>query len=218
MPSILSPSNLKVKVRAGDNWLIPGRKGCGKTTFSKQLVTHLADIYPTSRVYILDIKFRDFNDGFGDPKNIVQSEHAPNRPGRNQRVQIWQPLVEDANEIEKFLWNVLHDPPAILDIDEALALYYGGKDTSDNYSRITKLGRALPITTIASTQELVKIPRNMIGQHDHLVAFRVKHPYEKVLLKQLMGEHDEPQDRHGFYYMSADEDRFTYFRDFTTFF
>ncbi len=212
--SPISPYNVRVKTKAGDNWLVPGRKGSGKTTFTKELVINLSRIYPTSRIYVLDIKFRDFNDWPG----IVQSERAPGRPDRNDRVQVWQPLREDPEEIEKWLYGVLHDSPAILDIDELLALCYGRKDTSDMFKRIQKLGRALPVGTVVSTQELVEIPRNAIGQHDHLVRFRLKHPYERTLMKQMMGPHDEPADRHGFLYQNADEDTFKYFRDLSTFF
>src|SRR6266852_5534378 len=190
----LSTYQYRIRVKAGDNWLLPGRKGSGKTFFGKRLLSSLAELYPTSKIYILDIKLRDFNDFPG----IIQSDHAPSKS--SDRVQVWQPVIEYPDEIEKWLYNVLHDPPAILFIDELLALCYGRKTTSEQYRRIQKLGRALPIATITATQELVEIPRNAIGQADHIARFRLRHPYEQRLMNTIMGSDlDEPVDKYGFF-------------------
>jgi hypothetical protein len=190
-------------VKAGDNWLIPGRKGSGKTYFGKLLVTSLAELYPNSRIYVLDIKMRDFQDW----PNVIQSERSPLKPDSNTRVQVWQPVIDDPDQIEKWLYMVRSDPPAILQIDELLALSYGKRDQSPEFTRITKLGRALPITTIAQTQELVEIPRGAISQPDHIARFRLKHPYEKRFMNTLFGtDVSEPMDEHGFWYAHADTD------------
>ena len=211
-------SNYRIKVKAGDNWLLPGRKGSGKTTFAKYLFfDHLAQLYPHSRLYVLDIKRRDFEDYPG----IIQTDYAaPPRPDKNQRLQIWQPLDEEPESIEEWLYNILHDAPSLLLIDELLALCYGRKHTSDQYKRIQKLGRGLPIGTISATQELVEIPRNAIGQQDHIARFRLKHPYELSMMDQIMGVHKpEIVDKYGFLYQHADSGAEPiYYRDAQTFF
>lgn len=158
---------------------------------------------------------RDFQNWPG----IVQSERAPGMPDKNQRVQVWQPVIDDPDQIERWLYMVRNDPPAILQIDELLALCYGKRDTSDEFTRITKLGRALPITTIAQTQELVNVPRGALSQPDHIARFRLKHPYERRFMNVLLGEEvTEPVDEHGFYYANSDVDgNIMYFKDAQTF-
>lgn len=134
------------------------------------------------------------------------SDLAPGRPPANQRVQVWQPVIVDPEQVERWLWQVLHDPPAILFVDELVHLCYGRKSFSENYSRIQKLGRMLPIGCITCTQELVDIPRNALGQATHIARFRLNLPYEQRLMKSIMHakeEMPEPADHHGFYYGSV---------------
>ncbi len=149
------------------------------------------------------------------------SDLAPGRPSSNQRVQVWQPVLLDPEQIERWLWTVMHDPPAILFVDELVHLCYGKRDFSENYARIQKLGRMLPIGCITCTQELVGIPRNALGQATHIARFRLNLPYERQLMKSIMhasGDLEEPPDYHGFYYgcvLSREEPR--YFRDAQSF-
>lgn len=199
----ISISNARIKVKPGDNWLVPGRKGSGKTTFGKMLSNQLLKLYPNTRLYVLDIKLRDFNKYPG----IFQGDNVPPTLGNNDRIQVWQPVVLNPENVERWLYRIRKDPPAILHIDELLALCYGKRDTSDEFTRITKLGRALPICTIAQTQELVDIPRGALSQPDHIARFRLKHPYEQRLLNGMMGaELQEPSDKFGFYYSHAESD------------
>lgn len=204
-------SDPKIAVRPGDNWLLVGRKGSGKTTAGKELVQRLARLWPTSRIYVLDIKLRDFNTW----PNRIQTDELPPFPGRNQRIQVWQPTILIPEVVEEWLFRIRKDPPAILQVDELLALCYGKRDTSDEFTRITKLGRALPVGTISHTQDLVDIPRGVLSQPDHILRFRLKHPYETRLSSTLMsGNTDilqskgalQPPDKYGFYYSYAEYD------------
>ena|SRR5215469_16306491 len=207
----VSPYQPRIKIKAGDNWLIPGRKGSGKTTFIKYLIPSYISLYPDSRIYTLDIKFRDYNDYPGG----VTSDTCPSLPGTNDRFQTWHCLTESPEEIEKWLWNILHDPPAFVNIDEGLALVYGPRATSEEFKKIQKLGRDLPIGTGFSTQELVQIPRNAIGQADHIVRYRIRHPYEIQLLDNMMAwdskSYQNYPDKFGFLYMHTDSESPLYF-------
>lgn len=194
-------------------------KGSGKTFFSKELLSNLMKLFTTSRVYILDIKLRDFNTEPFLSASIMQDNAPPPLTGNNM-IQVWQPVVEKPEEIEKWLWNVLHDPPALLYVDELSALCYSKTQTSEQYRRIQKLGRALPVGTITCTQELVDIPRNAIGQADHVARFRLKHPYERSLMANIMGldrDTPEPEDKFGFWYGKGDNTAPVYFPDVQTF-
>ena len=197
----ISLSQLRIKVKAGDKWLIVGMTGTGKTTFTRRLLKNLERLYPTSRIYILDTNYRgDFDDFPG----IVQSDRCPPKPGANERYQVWQPILEDPNEIEEWLWGIRHDPPAWVNIDELLALCSGGYSKahpSDEFRRLLKLGRALPVGVSSGTQELVDIPRNAIGQTTHVVRFTLQLPYEVQLVNAIMRKKvAEPEDDHGFWY------------------
>lgn len=187
-------------MRAGDRWLIAGTTGSGKTTFAKKLERTLAKLYPTSRMYILDSKMQG---DFDEYPGIVRSEDgkAPPKPRSNQRYQVWQPVIEQPDQIEQWLYQVRHDPPALLLIDELLTLVYKRGSYSLEYSRIQKLGRALPLGVLTLTQELAQIPRNAIAQATHIARFQLVLPYEVQVANMLLkAKVAEPVDEHGFYY------------------
>ena len=217
-PSLSMAGLSRLKVKLGDRWLIPGMTESGKTTFSKLLSTQLSRLYPQARFYILDSKFAG---DFDQYPGRVMSDVAPPRPSSNERVQVWQPILINPDEVEKWLWQVLHDPPAILFVDELVHLCYGRKSFSENYSRIQKLGRMLPVGCITCTQELVDIPRNALGQATHIARFRLNLPYEQRLMKSIMhskADMPEPMDQHGFYFGStASGAEPLYFRDAQSF-
>jgi hypothetical protein len=179
------------------------------------LSNQLLELFTTARLYILDIKMRDFNNYPG----IFQGDGVPPKPKSNDRVQVWQPIVVNPENVERWLFNIRKDPPAILQVDELLALCYGKRDTSEEFTKITKLGRALPITTLAQTQELVDIPRGAVSQVDHIARFRLKHPYEIRMMNGMMGgDLHEPADPWGLWYSNAEKDgEPMYFPDAQTF-
>lgn len=202
----LNPHDGHIKVLPGDNWLLAGRKGSGKTTAGKLLLDPLLKLYPEHRLYIFDGKMRDFQTF----PNITRSEDGslPPKLTGNERVQVWQPVTIIPEKVEEWLWRIRQDAPAILDIDELLFLCYGPSG-SEELTKITKLGRGLPILTLIGTQELVKIPRGVITQPDHVLRLRLKSRYERYLIDDFMDveedEHlPEPDDRFGLWYGHAD--------------
>lgn len=217
-PSPISHNQTRIRVLPGDNWLLAGRKGAGKTTAGKELTRSLLELYTQHRLYVFDGKMRDFNDYPG----IYQGDNVPPKLTGNERVQVWQPTIINPEKVEEWLFRVRQDPPAILQIDELLFLCYG-PNGSDELTRITKLGRALPIITLAQTQELVKIPRGVLTQPDHVIRMRLKSRYERRLMDTFLNvaedEHlHEPDDRYGLWYGHAEVDGPPqYFKDIQTF-
>jgi len=166
-------------------------------------VKRLSRLYPEAHIYVLDVKRRDFNDWPG----ILSQDEAPPPLEGNNRVQVWQPIVEEEKEIEKWLGQIEHDAPALLFIDELAALCYGPRRVSQKYRRLQKLGRGLPVGTISLTQELVEIPRQAIGQATHVVRFRLLNDYEQRLGNKLTRREshaEEPPHRFGFFYTCED--------------
>lgn len=201
LPLPISTSTFKVRVKAGDNWVIPGRKGSGKTYFSKELVRQLHGLYQYSHVYILDIKHRDFNDYPGR----VETDKAPPLLTAKEQIQVWSPIHRIPDEIERWLSNILGDAPAIVHINEGVALQYTRNWKSETFEAMQKLGRDLPISTVIETQDLIQMPHSMLSQADHAVRFTIRHPYEKSLLKSVLGEVEEPKDRYGFWYCNVED-------------
>ena len=142
-------------------------------------------------------------------------------PRAREQYQVWQPIVEIPEEIEKWLYRIRKDPPALLVVDELLSLIYKPNQASEEYSRLTKLGRALPVGVITLTQELAGIPRTAMGQRTHVVRFYLgEMPYEVNLMnKFLKGHVEEPADTYGFYYQHVTARTPPhYFNDYRTFF
>lgn len=119
-------------------------------------------------------------------------------------MSVWSPIRRIPDEIEQWLSNILNDAPAIVVIDEGVALQYTRNWKSETFEAMQKLGRDLPITTIVGTQDLVQMPHSILSQADHAVRFTIRHPYEKSLLKSVLGEVEEPRDRYGFWYVNIE--------------
>jgi len=152
------------------------------------------------RHYIFDSKF----DGdFDKWPGRVQGDTAPRKPGTNDRYQVWQPVKLMPEEIEKWLWQVRKDAPALLEIDELVHLVYKPGVYSDEYNIILKTGRSLPVGVITLTQELGRIPANAYKQSNHRLGFYVDKAarYDSQIRNALLKHPvEDPGDPFGFYY------------------
>lgn len=176
-----------------------GTSGSGKTTAAKQLDRKLAKLYPYHRHYILDSK----HDGdFDKYPGIVKGDLAPGKPQRNSRYQVWQPIAEDPEQIEKWLWQVRHDAPAFLLIDELYTLVYKRNEYSREFNIIQKTGRSLPVGTLVLTQELSRIPANAYKQSVHRFGFYIEGEYDLRIRNNMLKfpKLENPEHEHGFFY------------------
>ena len=198
----LTPIGLsrRVQVKPGDKWVLIGTSGSGKTTALKYLDAAYTRLFPSMRHYVLDSKF----DGdFDDWPGRVQSDKAPGRPGANERYQVWQPIKLIPDEIEKWLWQVRKDAPAVLEIDELVHLVYSRGLYSDEYNIILKTGRSLPVGVITLTQEMGRIPANAFKQSNHRLGFYIDKAsrYDRQIRDALLkAQVDDPAHPYGVYY------------------
>ena len=103
--------------------------------------------------------------------------------------------------MEEWLYRVRKDPPAILEIDELASLVYKRGVYSDEYNLITKWGRALPVGSIALTQELSRIPPNAYKQSTHRLGFYLDGRYDRLVRNDMLKNGvADPPDEFGFYY------------------
>lgn len=177
-----------------------GTSGSGKTTAGKMLDRAIGSLYPEVPHYVLDTQHMgDFDNYDG----IIQSTYAPNNMAKKGQYQIWQPLVRKPDEIEKWLWGIFENPPAILMIDELYVLKYrGASNYSDAYSVIQRAGRARKITCITHTQKLGKIPSDAYEQATHRLGFYMEGSYNKFIRSEMLKFErcPMPTDNYGFHY------------------
>lgn len=175
-----------------------GTSGSGKTTALKYLDALYTRLFGDTRHYILDSK----HDGDFDkyPGRVV-SDYCPPRISGRARYQVWQPVKLIPEEIERWLWNVRHDGPAILEIDELAHLIYKRGTYSDEYNVIQKTGRSLGVGTITLTQELSRIPPNAFNQSTHRISFYLEGRYNQMVRNDLLKwKVEQPPDWHGLHY------------------
>lgn len=177
-----------------------GTSGSGKTTALKYLDSLYTRLFPTCRHYILDSK----HDGdFDQFPGVVGGDTVPRPPDGNHRYQVWQPVKIIPEHIEQWLWNIRHDAPAILEVDELVHLVYNRNHYSDEYNIIQKTGRSLGIGTITLTQELSRIPGNAYKQATHRLGFYLEGRYDRRIRDDMLkveGRLEQPEDQYGVYY------------------
>lgn len=175
-----------------------GTSGCGKTTGLKYLDAAYTKLFPTARHYILDSKLDGDFDSF---PGRVMSDLCPPKPKSNDRYQVWQVVKIIPEEVEKWIWQVRHDAPAVLEIDELFTLTYQRNQHSDEYNILCKVGRSLPVGIITLTQELSKIPANAYKQANHRLGFYLEGRYDRLIRNDMLKyKIDQPEDEYGFYY------------------
>ena len=116
---------------------------------------------------------------------------------------MWQPIKIIPDELERWLWDIRHDAPAVVEIDELVHLVYGRGAYSDEYNIIQKTGRSLGIGSITLTQELSKIPSNAYKQAVHRLGFYLEGRYDKMIRNDMLkveGKLEQPPDQYGVYY------------------
>jgi len=175
-----------------------GTSGCGKTTALKYLDAAWTRIYPTVRHYILDSKM----DGeFDSWPGRITSDICPKRPDRNARYQVWQMVKIIPEEVERWLWQIRHDAPALVEIDELSTLVYKRGAYSDEYNILQKMGRSLPIGSLTLTQELSRVPPNAYKQATHRLGFYIDGRYDRQIRNELLkAKVSDPEDKYGVYY------------------
>lgn len=176
-----------------------GTSGSGKTTALKYLDAAYTHLFPTIRHYVLDTKIE--GDDFADWPNAIISDRCPPAPKGNDRYQVWRVPQIYPEEIEKWMYRIRKDPPAILEIDELASLTYPGKVHSPEYNLITKWGRGMSVGSIALSQELSGVPSNAYKQSTHRMGFYLEGEYDRRIRNNMLKHKvDDPPDQFGFYY------------------
>ena len=190
----------KIQIKQGERWLLMGTSGSGKTTGAKMIDKQLFRVYSQTKHYILD------SQGMGDfdtYSGIIRTNKSPDVIKKKDTYQVWQPLLLDPEQIERWLEQIFNRPPAVLMIDELYVLKYkGAQNYSDMYATLQCAGRGRDITTITHTQKLAKIPPAAYEQATHRLGFYMDGLYNRSIRSELLKSEKVPNpvDTFGFYY------------------
>src|SRR5258708_20072269 len=115
----------RVRIQEGQHTFVVGKSGMGKTKLIKEWIRKKISIFPDFNVYHVDTKKRgDFSSYDG---TMILSELPPEvytTPGNRM---VWQPLIDDKDYYTKFFLSILNAGiPAIVNIDEAINMNFGG--------------------------------------------------------------------------------------------
>lgn len=185
-----------------------GMTNCGKTTFTRRLVSELRRLYPLANTYVCDSKGAGDFDMWG---GHTDSERAPALPRGDGRMQVWTPPSDNLDEYDRWFHAILkRREPAIVIIDELSSI--GGRRGVDypvGYAKLLKQGRGLHISLITLSQEYAGMPRQVAGQTTHLVRFRLLNRFDRKAADALLGrpfeeDESEPREEHGFFYSRLD--------------
>ena len=200
-------------IQQGDSIGILGMRHTGKTEIGKGLYKAVMDAYPFATGYIIDSNASgDFTGWRGGYSGL---DCPIIRPGPRGRQVVWQPPRDDADAYEDFFQRLYAARvPAVLFIDELVALGKGGKTKRLHYSTILKRGRARPnfpgITIISLSQEFAQsadVPRQTFSQCVHFIRFYVQNNYDLREANRLahLAPNAQPEHQHGFWHIRLDK-------------
>ncbi len=123
---------------------------------------------------------------------MFKSEMAPRAFTTPGNRMVWQPFDDNKNEYSKFFLSILNAGlPAIVNVDEAINMCFGGVDNIPRGLKILLAQGRLPgIHVLGGTQEVARSPRQMQSQAYHVISFNLINDYdERMMLKMLrLGE------------------------------
>lgn len=159
----------------------------GKTKLIKEVIRKKSSVQPSLNIYHIDTKKRgDFSALDGDM--YIGDEIPPVFSSTGGNRMVWQPNEDHKERYSKFFLDILNAGlPAIVDIDEAINMVFGGIDNIPRGLKILLAQGRLPgIHVLGGTQEVAKSPRQLHSQAYHVISFNVINDYdERMMLKML---------------------------------
>lgn len=203
--------NAAVSLSLKERLVVYGMSGVGKTTWAKQLITRLLAAFGVG-INIIDSKGYHEYDAMATRLHIWPE--AP-EPAKNGETLVW--VIEGNVNLEAlngFLGRILaQGKPCVILADELVDF---GEGTPDSYvlnlTKILKQGRFRGIMLVSMTQEYAKMPRNLLGQTNHVLRFHLLNPYDSREVNRIMGLPPQPPRQpplepplpYGFFYRRFD--------------
>lgn len=201
----LEGSGLQISME--DCWAIVGVRGSGKTTAAEKLGSAYHLLFPQAIRYTLDSKP---DPSFDDlPAVWHEGNTLPPLGEPGQRI-IWRPHDNHVDMYDAWFGQLLASPvPMIIEIDELSSIGGAtGQSFPVNHARLLKQGRSKHKVMLNLTQEAAYIPRNVLGQCNHLLRLRLNLESDAARLdKQMHGTarpRREPTTPFGLWYRRLD--------------
>jgi hypothetical protein len=186
--------------------MLSGKTGAGKTYLAKYMTRSL------TRLVVLDGK-GTLSDWNLDPWS--RSSYRDMVRGEPFRVRVLPPVGSNVLEFwDEVLLACYHAGNLTIYIDELYAVNPPNRQPSDALFAVYTRGRELGLGVWASTQRPVWIPLVALSEAEHFFMFRLQLFEDRQRMAAFMGNEVTRTitDRHGFFYMYADNDSPTYIR------
>lgn len=173
---VLQPDRLNI--RRNDRALFVGATGSGKTTLAKSLMwgqRHVAIMDP-KRTFTLPPEAgatttsdREVVEAWEGPEPIIY------RPGLD--------LLNDIESVDWFYWWVYERGNTLVYTDELMMVSSGAK-LPRGYAACIQLGREKGIGAWHATQRPARVPLVCLTESEHIFAFRLRHPDDRVRIAE----------------------------------
>jgi hypothetical protein len=199
--------NKRVVRKQGEHYFIAGKTGMGKTRATKAIIAYKLQLEPYLNVYHLDTKhLGDYTKKDGI---VVQSFRAPQAFKTQGNRLVWQPTLDDIDAFSEFFLNILYaGMPAIVNIDESINMKFGER-IPRGLSILLSQGRLPGISVLGGSQELAKVPRQLLSQAKHLLFFNLTNSYDENMALHYLKLHNQKTlglKQYEFYYFRPETD------------
>ena len=150
----------------------------------KYIIRKKLSVQPFKNVYHIDTKKRgDFSSADG----VVYTQFNAPQAFKDQGHRIvWQPIVDDIKEYDKFFLDILNaGVPAIVNIDECINMNFNGK-APRGLSILIAQGRLPGIDIIGGTQRVAGSPTELSANAMHILVFNTVNRYDLSIAKELL--------------------------------
>lgn len=187
------------RILSGERVFTCGRTGSGKTYIARHLCARV------SRLIVLDGKGSLFTWGLDDWNRNTARALAGGKPVRARVVADVDSPGQTWESAMRAVWEA---GDCTLFVDEVYSIVEPGRPAPAVMSAIWTRGREYGIGAWASTQRPASVPLFTISEAGHYFVFRLTLEEDRKRMASFMGpEVMKPiRDKHGFYYMGAEDD------------
>lgn len=210
---------MDIRIATGDNGVVIGKKGSGKTEFIKNKILDQFDYWVVldNKGEFGNVKMPDGTRKFYMPGvALVRDLDYLHEASQKYDKIVYRPDVslearrsEFLEEMDSFYWWNYERRTPLVYTDEATAVC-DSSNILPGHNALMKRGRELGISCFNGTQQPVNVHNTLFSESDHFIVFKVLLKSHRTKLADFMGEgvlmaHTIPK-YHFFYYHESEMD------------